>query len=225
MLLTELGIIAGCSSAQQVVQQWHFCGSALGTIGNEPPGGAVSLSTDGDHLLARDDFPCRHGTDGQGTRLIATDDLGAAECLDGRQAPHQGMAPRHPLDAESQGDDHHRGKPFGDGGDRQADRTQEELKRRYSAQQAQSKDQRHDAQTRPQETSGNLVEPTLQRRGIAPGRLEERGDMADLRVHTTRHGQGAARTARNVRAEEDHIVTLRQRCLGWTNASLFLNRL
>src|SRR5262245_12936416 len=43
--------LRSCCSTQQVVKQWHFCSSVLGTIGNEHPGGAVSLSTDGDHLL------------------------------------------------------------------------------------------------------------------------------------------------------------------------------
>src|SRR5690625_4667360 len=59
----------------------------------------------GDRLVLRDDGVARrHLVARQGPRLVGTDDRGGAQGLDGWQAAHHGIACRHPLHADRQGD-------------------------------------------------------------------------------------------------------------------------
>ena len=69
----------------------------------------------------------RHLVQGERAGLVRADRRHRAQGLDRWQAADDGVALRHPLDADGEGDRHHRGQAFGNGGDRHADRRHERL--------------------------------------------------------------------------------------------------
>ena len=77
--------------------------------------------------LGGDDVAHRHLVAGQRAGLVGADDRHRPERLHTREPPHEGVAPRHPLQTDRQHERHHRRQSLRYGGHRQADRSQQQI--------------------------------------------------------------------------------------------------
>ncbi len=161
-----------------------------------------------EEALRRHEPPHRHLTDRERSRLVGTDDLCAAQRLDGRQPSHEGVASCHALHAEREGDRDHGGQTLGHRRHGQTHGAEEELERGAAAQVPERRDQCDDAKASPKELAAHDVEPLLKRCLLLRHALEQVGDLAHLRLHSGRDHERASRAGGDARPEKDLIAAI-----------------
>ncbi len=154
-----------------------------------------------DHPIGGADRADRHLVAGERAGLVGADHRHRSQRLHRRQSPDDGVAPRHPLDADGERDRHHRRQAFGDRGDDEADHRHEGVGQRIGADEHREGEADHrDRENRRGELPGEAVHLPDQRRGHGFDRAEEAADVAELGGlaggdhHTgglPRHDQGA----------------------------------
>ena len=174
----------------------------------EFPAGLVSGSGDVQRSPPGVDLPDGHLAPGEGAGLVGSDDRHASERLDGRQPPHQGVALRHTLRTEGQGDRDHSGKGLGHDGDGQRDPEDHHLPEGLAAHEAEKHDQRHDRQGRSGQHVAHPVEVLLQGRAAALDALQQPRDRPELRPHSGGHHDRRSAAVADGRAGIDHVVAV-----------------
>ena len=144
-----------------------------------------------------------HPVLGERARLVGGDDVHRAKRLDGRQAPHDGALPRHPLDTEREGHREHGGQAFGDGGHRQRDGEDDDVRRpaeafgRHTQHPEHEGEPEHHARDLTAEGVDTLLERRLRRLDVAEHRRQA--------PHRTR-GPGTGDVHERMSAEEQRAA-------------------
>ena len=139
----------------------------------------------------------------------------APKRLDRGKAANDGVAIRHPLDADGERDRHHRGQAFGDRGYGDPDRGHERMLDFVAARhEGKDADAGGERQNDNRQTLGENVHLTQERRG-------QRFDAADHGADAAKLGRGAGRdhepralAARDHRAGIGHRGAVAERCIG-----------
>ncbi len=126
------------------------------------------------------DLPDRHLVGGQRARLVGANGRCRAQRVHSLEPPDDGVAPGHAVDADGEGNGHHRRQPFWDGRDRRGQSKQEHLLERKSAQQAQQQGQCAHRQRQQTQRLSQVERLSLQGRLGFFCLLDQRGDLAHL---------------------------------------------
>ena len=157
----------------------------------------------------------RHLVQGERAGLVRADRRHRAQGLDRGKAANDGVAIRHPLDADGERDRHHRGQAFGNGGDGDPDRGHERMLDFVAARhEGKDADAGGERQNDNRQALGEDVHLTQERRG-------QRFDAPDHGADAPKLGRGAGRDhqpralpARDHRAGIGHRGAVAERCVG-----------
>ena len=123
----QVRVVAQERRTQEFLEDGFSVRGDVGTLGAER---AAGLIADPGYLVVtvgRGDRAHGHLVPGERAGLVGADDRDRAQRLDRRQAAHDGVAPRHPLHADSERDGKDRRQAFGDRRHRQADHGHEHV--------------------------------------------------------------------------------------------------
>ena len=150
------------------------------------PGGSRFAGGDGapgGEIVRGGHFRDGHPVQGEGARLVAGDDGGAAEGLRGGKAADEGVLLRHALHAERHEDGRRGGEPFGDDGNGQGDRHEELLVERAAVEHACREDEHGDERAGDGQGFACGGEFFLERRLFVFLLFDETGDAAHFGGH------------------------------------------
>ena len=137
--------------------------------------------------------------------LVAADDARAAQGFDAGQSFHDRVLPGHLRNPDREGDGRYGRKPFGDAGDRECDRCDEQVLDAVASDEADEEHEPDDDSGELRQAVGEPVELFLEWCLLELRRPEQTGNTADLGLHRDCGDDELASAPRHCRVHEDAV--------------------
>ena len=209
---------AGCDLEEPV--EIRISGRIAPVVGMKLAAWFVAHAAYGIVPLGGDNVAHRHLVAGQRAGLVGADDRHGPERLHTREPPHEGVAPRHPLQSDRQHERHYRRQSFRHGGHGKADRSQQQIGKTAGLDEptdaAATNDlddgnQADNDDAQPDQNPPQAGEPLLQRRRLIRRLPEEAGNPSKLRVHAGGNDNRHAPPCRHHRAGVEERMPVAER--------------
>jgi hypothetical protein len=161
----------------------------------------------------------------QRARLVGADHRDRAQCFDRREVAHDGIAPRHRLDAHGQRDREHRRQTLRDRRDRQAHHDHEHLGKVAPGNERPVKqEKRGDEQDEQRQPACEHIHLANERRGERFDLRKQSADPPDLGGRAGCHHDTPPKAARHQRTAERHARAIAERHVGSHRIAALLDR-
>ena len=188
------------------------CGRGVGDRETEP--GALrplrELHPAGGHVEGGD----RHAVLGQRPGLVRADHLDRPKSLDGWQPADEGAPLEHALRAQRERDRDHGGQGLRNGCHGQTDRNEHHFPPGLTPHHAEHEDRHYEHQRGRGQLPTELVQALLQWRRLLCDRLEQAGDLAQLRRHAGCGDDSLAMAIADDRARINHVAPVAEGASG-----------
>ena len=161
-------------------------------------------------LAKRVEGPIKHHvTAREGARLVAAEDVHAAEVLDRLEVLDDHLLARHVGGAAGEGDGADHGQEFGGQAHRQCHREEQRLEKRVMQQRTAEQDEQHEEEHRARDEERELPSAALEL-GLGRPRRQARGNVAERGRRPRRDDQRRRRPAHDRRAKKDDVAGIRR---------------
>ena len=165
-----------------------------------------------------------HLVEGEGARLVAADDTGAAESFDCRETFDDGVSRRQLTHADGKGDDRDCRQALGNRCDRKCDGREQHVAEILTTREVGDHDESDDDASEIDELVCEAVELALQRGLLRRRRGEKPGDTADLGAHARLGDDDFATTTGDRRVHERVRMTVANRCVRVDGVGVLFDR-
>ncbi len=160
---------------------------------------------DRDQLPGREQLAHGHLVLCQRPGLVGTDHRGASERFDDGQSADERVPFDHPAHADRKRDRDDGRQGFGDDGNGERDAEDQHVEQRQAPPEAERNNQCHDHERRFPQRSAERVEVFLQRRTAGINGLDQPGDLAELRCHSSGDDDGLSAAVGHDRPRVSHV--------------------